>query len=105
MGINHPKLWLALADWLLHSRLDLSAADMANVLNAFSKVGLRHDELLAAFSEDVATPPRIGEAEAGWLSVALNAFGRLRYTPESSVFDALASRIVNEVSNLDAKSA
>ncbi|CAK0796387.1 unnamed protein product [Prorocentrum cordatum] len=81
--ISHPRLWLVLSEWLLHSCLDLEAKDVAVLLNAFGAVGFHHEALLRALVHSLGEEPLLGEVEPGSLALALNALARLQWPGEA----------------------
>ena len=71
-------------------RLALDAQDIAMVVNALAKLGLRRDDdgrLLASLA--AALRPRLGQASGQALASAANAFARLRFRPGPAFMDAL----------------
>lgn len=71
-------------------RLALDAQDVAMVVNALAKLGLRRDDdgrLLASLA--AALRPRLGQASGQALASAANAFARLRFRPGPAFMDAL----------------
>lgn len=59
--IRNYRLWGVLAEWLLHSYIDLRAQDIAALLSAMASVDFQHDALLRTLCACLCEPHMLEE--------------------------------------------
>lgn len=72
----------------------LDAKNVTNIISAFSKTGINHENLFGQLSRRVQTLCRVGEFEASHLVILANAFSRLRFR-DKFLFNAIARRAMS----------
>merc|ERR1712129_338169 len=98
---RHPRLWLVLADWIIHSYLDYAAADVVNILNAASSVGFHHEALIGTLLRALSQEPLISEVQPGSLALALHAVARLRWSADVAALSSLADGAIQCMEDME----
>ena len=94
---SDPQIWKSALDSVIPAVSLLKGEDIASILKATARAGIRNETLLAAVCESLKTLPVLRVVRIRDISSILSSFFRLNFAPSVESLNAMAAEVLRSV--------